>query len=126
MHRTRVWFQAALVCLMGSIAACGDDPNPGSGADTAPDTGNSDSGGTNDGGNNDIWCRRVLPVSYLGMRDADNKIAGLWKEVSMVTCVVKCVPIPVPNVLVLISLRFGKKAARRLIFLGRSMTLGPC
>jgi proteasome component ECM29 len=33
------------------------------------------------GGNNDIWCKRVLPVSYLGMRDSDSKVAQLWKEV---------------------------------------------
>ena len=34
-----------------------------------------------DPGNNNVWCQRVLPVSYLGMRDSDTKIAQLWKEV---------------------------------------------
>jgi proteasome component ECM29 len=34
-----------------------------------------------DGGNNDVWCKRVLPVSYLGMRDSDKMVAQLWKEV---------------------------------------------
>lgn len=34
-----------------------------------------------DGGNNDVWCKRVLPVSYLGMRDSDKVVAQLWKEV---------------------------------------------
>lgn len=34
-----------------------------------------------DGGNNNVWCNRVLPVSYIGMRDTDKKIAQLWREV---------------------------------------------
>lgn len=34
-----------------------------------------------DGGPNDIWCRRVLPMAFLGQRDEDSKIASLWKEV---------------------------------------------
>lgn len=34
-----------------------------------------------DGGKNDIWCKRVLPVSYLGMRDSDENVAQLWQEV---------------------------------------------
>lgn len=34
-----------------------------------------------DGGNSDIWCRRVLPISFLGMRDPDENVASLWKEV---------------------------------------------
>lgn len=34
-----------------------------------------------DGGSNNVWCNRVLPVSFIGMRDADKKIAQLWKEV---------------------------------------------
>jgi proteasome component ECM29 len=34
-----------------------------------------------DGGNSDIWCRRVLPVAFLGMKDSDAKVASMWKEV---------------------------------------------
>jgi proteasome component ECM29 len=34
-----------------------------------------------DGGNSNVWCRRVLPVAFLGMRDVDPKVAGLWREV---------------------------------------------
>jgi proteasome component ECM29 len=34
-----------------------------------------------DGGNSDIWCRRVLPVAFIGRKDSDPKIAALWKEV---------------------------------------------
>eukprot|EP00934_Nitzschia_sp_Nitz4_P006344 Nitzschia sp. Nitz4//scaffold36_size144017//17459//24583//NITZ4_003068-RA/size144017-snap-gene-0.188-mRNA-1//1//CDS//3329549402//6334//frame0 len=34
-----------------------------------------------DGGNADIWCRRVLPLSYLGMRDSDSKVASLFADV---------------------------------------------
>jgi proteasome component ECM29 len=34
-----------------------------------------------DGGNSDVWCRRVLPVAFLGMKDSDSKVAALWKEV---------------------------------------------
>lgn len=34
-----------------------------------------------DGGPRDIWCRRVLPLAFLGQRDADAKVASLWKEV---------------------------------------------
>jgi len=32
-----------------------------------------------DGGSNDIWCRRVLPMAYIGQREKD--IGPLWKEV---------------------------------------------
>jgi len=34
-----------------------------------------------DGGNGDIWCRRVLPVAFIGRKDPDPKICLLWKEV---------------------------------------------
>ena len=34
-----------------------------------------------DGGNSDIWCRRVLPVAFLGMRDPDAKVAALFADV---------------------------------------------
>lgn len=34
-----------------------------------------------DGGNSDIWCRRVLPVAFLGMRDTDPKVASLFSDV---------------------------------------------
>ena len=34
-----------------------------------------------DGGPRDIWCRRVLPLAFLGRKDTDTKIASLWKEV---------------------------------------------
>ena len=34
-----------------------------------------------DGGSSDVWCRRVLPVAFLGMKDSDTKVAALWKEV---------------------------------------------
>jgi proteasome component ECM29 len=34
-----------------------------------------------DGGNSNIWCRRVLPVAFIGRTDSDPKIAALWKEV---------------------------------------------
>lgn len=34
-----------------------------------------------DGGPRDIWCRRVLPLAFLGQRDTDTKVASLWKEV---------------------------------------------
>jgi proteasome component ECM29 len=34
-----------------------------------------------DGGNSDIWCREVLPISFLGMRDPDENVASLWKDV---------------------------------------------
>ena len=34
-----------------------------------------------DGGNTDVWCRRVLPVAFLGMEDSDPTISSLWKEV---------------------------------------------
>ena len=34
-----------------------------------------------DGGTSDVWCRRVLPVAFLGMKDSDEKVASLWKEV---------------------------------------------
>ncbi len=34
-----------------------------------------------DGGNSDIWCRRVLPVAFLGMKDSDPKVASLFADV---------------------------------------------
>jgi len=34
-----------------------------------------------DGGSNDVWCRRVLPIAFLGQKDDDAKVASLWKEV---------------------------------------------
>lgn len=34
-----------------------------------------------DGGPNDIWCRRVLPIAFLGTRDPDKAVSSLWKEV---------------------------------------------
>jgi hypothetical protein len=34
-----------------------------------------------DGGNNDIWCRKVLPIAFIGMRDTEKAASGLWKEV---------------------------------------------
>ena len=34
-----------------------------------------------DGGPNDIYCRRVLPMAFLGQKDKDTKVASLWKEV---------------------------------------------
>jgi proteasome component ECM29 len=34
-----------------------------------------------DGGNSDVWCRRVLPVAFLGMRDPDPKVASLFADV---------------------------------------------
>jgi len=34
-----------------------------------------------DGGANDVWCRRVLPIAFLGQKDSDAKVASLWKEV---------------------------------------------
>ena len=34
-----------------------------------------------DGGPNDIWCRKVLPMAYLGQKDKEPKIAAVWKEV---------------------------------------------
>ncbi|CAB9497586.1 associated protein ECM29 homolog [Seminavis robusta] len=34
-----------------------------------------------DGGPGNIWARRVLPVAFLGMKDDDDKVAGLWREV---------------------------------------------
>jgi proteasome component ECM29 len=34
-----------------------------------------------DGGPNDIYCRRVLPMAFLGQKDEDTKVASLWKEV---------------------------------------------
>ena len=34
-----------------------------------------------DGGISDIWCRRVLPVAFIGRKDSDAKIASMWKEV---------------------------------------------
>eukprot|EP00536_Pseudo-nitzschia_multiseries_P015198 jgi/Psemu1/320813/estExt_fgenesh1_pm.C_8350006 len=32
-------------------------------------------------GNTDVWCRKVLPISFLGMRDSDKSTASLWTEV---------------------------------------------
>eukprot|EP00537_Pseudo-nitzschia_pungens_P002169 CAMPEP_0172363244 /NCGR_PEP_ID=MMETSP1060-20121228/6658_1 /TAXON_ID=37318 /ORGANISM="Pseudo-nitzschia pungens, Strain cf. cingulata" /LENGTH=2421 /DNA_ID=CAMNT_0013085947 /DNA_START=205 /DNA_END=7470 /DNA_ORIENTATION=- len=32
-------------------------------------------------GNTDVWCRKVLPMSFLGMRDIDKATASLWREV---------------------------------------------
>jgi len=34
-----------------------------------------------DGGNADVWCKRVLPMAFLGLRDEDKKVAALWKDV---------------------------------------------
>lgn len=34
-----------------------------------------------DGGNSDVWCRRVLPVAFLGMRDSETKVASLFADV---------------------------------------------
>lgn len=34
-----------------------------------------------DGGSGDIWCKKVLPMAYLGRKDDDKKIASLWEEV---------------------------------------------
>lgn len=34
-----------------------------------------------DGGSGDIWCKKVLPLAYLGRKDDDKKIASLWTEV---------------------------------------------
>mmetsp|Transcript_16262 Transcript_16262/g.37287 ORF Transcript_16262/g.37287 Transcript_16262/m.37287 type:complete len:882 (-) Transcript_16262:407-3052(-) len=34
-----------------------------------------------DPGNSDVWCRKVLPISFLGMRDPDKSSALLWREV---------------------------------------------
>ena len=34
-----------------------------------------------DGGSGDIWCKKVLPLAYLGRKDDDKKIASLWLEV---------------------------------------------
>lgn len=34
-----------------------------------------------DGGTNEVWCRRVLPIAFLGQKDSDSKVASLWKEV---------------------------------------------
>ena len=34
-----------------------------------------------DGGSNDVWCRRVLPLAFLGRKDDDKKVASLWNEV---------------------------------------------
>ena len=35
----------------------------------------------NDGGRGDIWCKRVLPVAFIGRKDSDAKIALMWQEV---------------------------------------------
>jgi len=34
-----------------------------------------------DGGPGDIWCRKVLPVAYLGQKDQDEAMSKTWKEV---------------------------------------------
>ena len=34
-----------------------------------------------DGGSGDIWCKKVLPMAYLGRKDDDKKVASLWEEV---------------------------------------------
>ena len=34
-----------------------------------------------DPGNSDVWCKKVLPISFLGMRDPDKSSASLWREV---------------------------------------------
>jgi hypothetical protein len=34
-----------------------------------------------DPGNSDVWCKKVLPISFLGMRDPDKSAASLWREV---------------------------------------------
>jgi hypothetical protein len=34
-----------------------------------------------DGGANEVWSSKVLPVAFLGKKDADTKISSLWKEV---------------------------------------------
>lgn len=28
-----------------------------------------------------VWCRRILPIAYLGMEDTDDKVASLFREV---------------------------------------------
>jgi len=32
-------------------------------------------------GSTDVWCRKVLPISFLGMRDPDKATASLWREI---------------------------------------------
>ena len=34
-----------------------------------------------DGGRGDIWCKRVLPVAFIGRKDSDGTIASMWQEV---------------------------------------------
>ena len=34
-----------------------------------------------DCGNSDVWCKKVLPISFLGMRDPEKSTASLWREV---------------------------------------------
>lgn len=34
-----------------------------------------------DGGKNDVWCRSILPVAFLGRKDTDAKVALIWQEV---------------------------------------------
>ena len=34
-----------------------------------------------DPGNSDVWCKKVLPTSFLGMRDPDKSASSLWREV---------------------------------------------
>lgn len=34
-----------------------------------------------DGGPRNIWCKHVLPMSFLGQKDTDAKVAFMWKEV---------------------------------------------
>ena len=34
-----------------------------------------------DGGTSDIWCRRILPIAFLGMRDPEPNVATLFADV---------------------------------------------
>ena len=34
-----------------------------------------------DGGKNDIWCRQILPLAFLGRKDEEKRIASLWNDV---------------------------------------------
>uniref|UniRef100_A0A7S4MII8 Non-specific serine/threonine protein kinase n=1 Tax=Odontella aurita TaxID=265563 RepID=A0A7S4MII8_9STRA len=34
-----------------------------------------------DGGSSNVWCRKVLPLAYLGQKDEDSKVSNLWKDV---------------------------------------------
>ena len=33
-----------------------------------------------DPGNSDVWCKKVLPLAFLGMRDSDSSVSSLWRE----------------------------------------------